>query len=249
MLPFQSFNKVMHLIPSFWSIFLITLPSILRVVSSQTDPYFLKVTEQADSVWTDAFFEARKRRVCIHGWLSIPCRTRSFVLGAENSVALPLLKEPAFLVLLLPLAPGIWLCGSSYTLQICTAALSTGISPLLSFVEMTCWQLWCFLWRGWDEEYGYLLSSSECFFLYFILSLFSYSMNVLSATIAICWHTCFHQTLQLPWDEPYLIYHPTPYSQGQSKKQALNKCLLNLPIRLLRVLPSVWVYEGYDIFA
>lgn len=248
MLPFQSFNKVMHLIPSFWSIFLITLPSILRVVSSQTDPYFLKVTEQADSVWTDAFFEARKRTVCIHGWLSIPCRTRSFVLGAENSVVLPLLKEPAFLVLLLPLAPGIWLCGSSYTLQICTAALSTGISPLLSFVEMTCWQLWCFLWRGWDEEYGYLLSSSECFFLYFILSVF------LLNECAFCHYRhllayLFHQTLQLPRDEPCLIYPSTPYSQGQSKKQALNKCLLNLPIRLLRVLPSVWVYEGYDIFA
>lgn len=165
MLPFQSFNKVMHLIPSFWSVFLITLPSILRVVSRQIDPY---LTEQPDSVWTDAFFEARKRTACLHEWLSIPCRTRSLVLGAENSVALPLLKEPAFCDLAAPPCSGYLVVWKLLYLQICSAALSTGISPLLSFVEMTCWQLWCFIWRGWNEEYGYLLSSSECSFLYFI---------------------------------------------------------------------------------
>lgn len=151
MLPFRSFNKMMQLIPSFWSIFLTTLPSMLIVVSSQIDPLFPEGHRAGRLSMDRCIFEARKRTACIHGWLSIPCRTRSFVLGTgaiEFCGLTPRSRSQPSVFLLLPLAPGIWLCGSSYTSQICTIALSTGISTLLSFVEMTCWHLWCFIWRG-----------------------------------------------------------------------------------------------------
>lgn len=158
----------------------------------------------------------------------------SWVQVLENSVALLLLKEPAFCVLAAPPCSWyliVWKLLYFTNMYYCFIHWDF---TLAFFCWNTCWHLWYFIWNRWNEDYGYRLSSSEYFLIYFILSLLCYSMDVFYATITISWHTCFHQSLQLPQDEPCLIYTPPPYSQGQSKKQALNKCLLNLPIRLLK---------------
>lgn len=54
---------------------------MLIVVSSQIDRLFPEGHRAGRLSMDRCIFEAWKRTACIHGWLSIPCRTRSFVLG------------------------------------------------------------------------------------------------------------------------------------------------------------------------
>lgn len=142
----------------------------------------------------------------------------------------------------------VFLCGSSYTSQMGTDALSTGDVTLVCFLLRWPAYVWeaflfyfLFLWAGQEVWMNLKLSQSvpcpqlsillfnECIFCpyhYLLTHLFS-----LKSLNAIRRWTLFSLPLQMPW--------------SQRKKQALNKCLLDLPIRLLkRVLPPVWVYAG-----
>lgn len=139
---YQNFSLSIHHIPPFWALFwqLFQIKSV-----AEQSPYFLKVTEQADSVWTDLLLKPWKAQSAFMGGSPSPVAPDLLSWAQVRENASRQSEEPAVCVLAGPSCS--WSsCVGALTLHKCELLLyPLGMSPSLVFVEMTCFCLWRFL--------------------------------------------------------------------------------------------------------
>lgn len=221
-LPYQNFGLSIHQIPPCWSLFWQLFQ--IKSVAKQT-PYFLKVTEQADSIGTDLF---------LHSWVArSPLRV--------SSISQMLLKKkclmPAWGASLLcsccSLLLLVFLWGSSYASQMWTTALSTGDvtlacfcwKDLLTFVRLSMSLI--FLWveqRRYGWMWNFLRASPPPLFLILLFKEWTFCHDHYLLT-----HLFFSksQNAMRRWTFLSLPLH-IPWSQSEMQAASMSLALYNL---------------------